>query len=224
MKKLAFSTLLFLTYYALAQKCSDYYYLQNNKTIEITLSNKKGKETGKMIYTISNVTKSGTTTTGTINSEFLDKNGKTASKATSNVKCTGGTLMMDMKMFIPSGQQEQMGTATGTATEAYIEYPANMKEGDMLNDGNISMDFKTQSGIGGHIEVNITHRKVEGKESVTTPAGTWACYKISYHSKLLFKMGIGIPISADVTEWYAPGFGTVKTESGGGKTEITAIK
>jgi hypothetical protein len=38
------------------------------------------------------------------------------------------------------------------------------------------------------------------------------------------KIGIGIPINADVTEWYAPGFGVVKTESGGGKTEITAIK
>jgi hypothetical protein len=70
----------------------------------------------------------------------------------------------------------------------------------------------------------MTKRKVEGRESVTTPAGTWNCFKITYHSKMIFKMGIGIPMNMDVTEWWAPGFGVVKTESDSGKTEITAIK
>ena len=37
-------------------------------------------------------------------------------------------------------------------------------------------------------------------------------------------MGIGIPVSTDVTEWFAPGFGIVKTESKGGGTAITAIR
>jgi hypothetical protein len=34
---------------------------------------------------------------------------------------------------------------------------------------------------------NITDRKVEGKESVTTPAGTFECMKISYntHSQMM---------------------------------------
>ena len=224
MKKLAFSTLVFLSYYALAQKCSDYFFLQNNKTIEMTIYNKKDKESGKMIYVISNVNKSGNSTTATINSEFLDKNGKSVSKGTNSIKCTGGILMMDMKMFIPSAQQEQISEVSGTADNSYLEYPTSLKEGDVLKDGSFSMDFKSKSGLGGHIDVAMTNRKVAGKETVTTPAGTWDCYKITYHSKMVFKMGIGIPINADVTEWYAPGFGTVRTESGGGKTEITAIK
>jgi hypothetical protein len=41
---------------------------------------------------------------------------------------------------------------------------------------------------------------------------------------MVFKMGIGIPMNMDVTEWYAPGFGTVKTESNSGDTEIVSIK
>ena len=132
--------------------------------------------------------------------------------------------MMDMKMFIPSAQQEQMGTAATGGAQAFIEYPANMKVGDNLNNGEFSMDFKMQSGINAHVDMSITNRKVDGKETVTTPSGTWDCFKISYHSKMKMKIGIGIPINADVTEWYAPGFGVVKTESGGGKTEITAVK
>ena len=190
----------------------------------MTISNKKGKETGKLVYNISNVSKKGTAVSATINSDFIDKNGKSISKATNSVQCDNGTLMMDMKMFIPSAQQAQMGDISATGTVNYLEYPLTMKEGDALKDASFSMDFKSQAGLGGHISIDMTNRKVAGKENITTPAGTWNCYKITYHSKMIFKMGIGIPMNSDVTEWYAPGFGVVKTESGGGTTEITSIK
>ena len=190
----------------------------------MSFTNKRGKETGKNIYTISDVNKSGTNFSSTINSELFDNKGKSIAKATNNIKCSGGIMMMDMKMFMPSTQQEQMGTAATGGVQAFIEYPVNMKVGDNLNSGEFSMDFKMQSGINAHIDMSITDRKVDGKETVTTPAGTWDCFKISYHSKIKMKIGIGIPINANVTEWYAPGFGVVKTESGGGKTEITAVK
>jgi hypothetical protein len=132
--------------------------------------------------------------------------------------------MMDMKMFIPSAQMEQMGEMSGAGSTNYLEYPSSMKEGDALKDASFSMDFKSTSGINSHISMDMTNRKVAGKESVTTPAGTWNCYKITYHSKMIFKMGIGIPMNFDVTEWFAQGFGVVKTESNGGTTQITAIK
>ena len=199
--------------------------MQNGKTIVMTIYNKKGKEVGKNTYIISNVkTTTRTTTTATVNSEFTDTKGKSIAKASNQVKRTAGVMMMDMKMFIPSAQQEQMGTAAATASDVYLEYPESMKEGDVLNDGEFKMDFKMQSGIAGSVSVLITNRKVEGKESVTTAAGTWQCFKITYHSKITMKMGIGIPINANVTEWYAPDFGVVKTESGSGKTEITSVQ
>jgi hypothetical protein len=224
MKQVFLLLLPFTSLTAFTQDCADYYYLQNNKTIEITISTKKGKETGKNIYIISNVVKTGGTTTATVNSEFLDSKGKSISRATNNIKCTGGVLMMDMKMFISPAQQEQMGQAAATASNVYLEYPATMKEGDMLKDGIFNMDFKSQAGLASSVSVNITNRKVEGKETITTPGGTWECFRISLHSKIVIKMLVSIPINADVTEWYAPGFGVVKTESGGGNTEITSIK
>ena len=71
----------------------------------------------------------------------------------------------------------------------------------------------------------VYDRKVEDKEKVSTPAGSWDCYKISYKSKMSIKMmGVGIPVSMDGTEWYAPGFGVVKSVSKHGTTEITSIK
>jgi len=208
----------------LSQECSKYFFLQNNKTIELTITNKKGNVAGKNIYIVSNVKNSGNTRSATVNSEFIDAKGNSINKATNNIKCVNGVMMMDMKTFIPSGQQEQMQTGAATATDVYLEYPANMKEGDDLKDGEFDMEFENAGGMKSHISINITNRKVEGKESVTTSAGTWDCFKISTKNKITTRIaGIGIPIKSSVTEWFAPGFGVIKTESSGGKTEITSI-
>ena len=130
-----------------------------------------------------------------------------------------------MKTFIPPAQMEQMKTGEAKATDVYLEYPANMNVGDQLKDGQFNMDYESTSGLKSSIEISITERKIEGKETITTSAGTWECYKISAKNKIVSKIaGIGFPIKMDVIEWFAPGFGIVKTESKTGKTEITSIK
>jgi len=178
-----------------------------------------------MTYVVSDSKKSGSITTATINSEFIDAKGKSITKATNNVKCENGVMQMNMKTFIPAVQQEQMKSGTANASDVYLEYPANMSVGDQLKDGQFNMDYESAGGLKSSIEISITDRKVEGKETVTTPAGTWECYKITAENKIVSKIaGIGIPIRMSVTEWYAPGFGVVKTESKTGKTEITAIR
>jgi hypothetical protein len=225
MKLLISFSFLFFSGNLFSQDCSTYYYLQNNKTIEMTISNKNGKEAGKMTYMVSDSKKSGSTVTATINSEFVDTKGKTITKGTNNVKCENGVMQMDMKVFIPAAQQEQMKSGTANASDVYLEYPANMNVGDQLKDGQLNMDYESAGGLKSSIEISITERKVEGKETVTTPAGTWECYKITSKNKITSRIaGIGIPITMSVTEWFAPGFGVVKTESKTGKTEITSIK
>lgn len=191
----------------------------------MTITNSKGKESGKMVYSISNVNKTGGTVFATVNSEFFNASGKSFNKAANNIKCENGVMMMDMKMFIPSAQQEQMKTGSASANDVYLEYPATIKEGDQLKDGQFSMDYESSTGLKSSIEISITERKVEAKETISTLAGTWECFKISTKNNITSKIsGIAIPIKLDVTEWFAPGFGVVKTESKAGKTEITSIK
>ena len=223
MKYLMALALLCMAGVAVSQDCKNYYYLQNNKTIEITISNKKGDPSGKQVFTVSNYQSSGTGASATINSEMFDKKGKSITKSVSTVKCAGGVMMMDMKMSMPQGGQDY-GNTDAKAENVYLEYPATMNVGGNLKDGH--MEIETDSkGMKQSITLDVTNRKVEGKESVTTPAGTWECYKITNTTKMKIKtMGIGIPMNMDVTEWFAPGFGIVKTESKGGSTEITSIK
>jgi len=207
-----------------AQDCSSYYFMQDKKTIEMTIYNKKGDPNGKQIYNVSGVSNSGGTTTANVNTEMFDKKGKSVTKSTGKYECKGGVVMVNMKMMIPSAQMEQFGKADVKADDVYIEYPSSMKAGDALKDANFNMDVD-QGGLKQSLILNITNRKVEGKESVTTTAGTWDCFKISYKAKMTIKTaGIGIPMNIDGTEWYAPDFGVVKTESKQGGTAITSIK
>lgn len=208
----------------MAQDCKNYYFLQNNKTIEMTIYNKKGDENGKQVYKVSDVKNGGGTTTGQLNSEMFDRKGKSLSKATGTIQCKGGVIMVDMKMSLPAAQQEQFGTTDAKAENIYIEYPASMKAGDQLKDATMNIEIENK-GMKQSVSMVVNNRKVEGKESVTTTAGTWECFKISYKSRISIKtMGIGIPVNMEGTEWFAPGFGIVKTESKHGGTAITAIK
>lgn len=223
MKQILLTLTLFFATTTFAQNCMNYYLLQNNKTIEMTIYNKKGDPTGKQVYSVSGLSTSGGATTATIKSEMFDKKGKTIATSTNNIKCSGGVMMMNMKMMLPQQQQEQLGKTEATAESVYVEYPANMNVGDNLKDASFSMDA-TMNGMQQNWTMNITDRKVEGKEKITTTAGSWDCYKISYKARMAIKtLGIGIPINMSGTEWFAPGFGVVKSQSNYGGTEITAM-
>jgi hypothetical protein len=224
MRKLVFLLTLFFAGRSIAQDCKNMYFLQGGKTVEMTIYGKKGNLNGKQVYTITNVTGTPSGVSSTVNSEMFDKTGKTIAKATNNIVCNKGALMMDMKMFIPAQQVEQMKTADASASTSYLEYPADMKPGDKLKDGEFNMDYSA-NGIASNISVNMTERSVLAKENVSSPAGSWDAYKITYKSRIRMKVaGIGIPVNMDVTEWYVPDFGVVKTESRSGTTLITAIK
>jgi hypothetical protein len=226
---------------AWSQDCTRYFFLQKGKVIEIGTYDKKGDSTGRQVWTVGDVSTTGATTAGSLSSETFNKKGKSIAKASGKIKCNGGVMMVDMKLVVPpgpqGGPQGPPGPALGPqpqgdpfsssdvkADSVYLEYPVTMKPGDALKDVNFTM---TISGRGPTKTLNmiISDRKVEAQESVTTPAGTWSCYKIGFKSKVTAKMGpFGFPVNVDGEEWYAPGFGIVKTQSKSGTTQITSIK
>lgn len=187
--------------------------------------NKRGAETARQSYQVSNVRQDGDAISAELSTELFDKKGKSVATSKSTVRCEDGIMMMDMKMAIPAQQNEQFANADIKVDNFYIRYPASMKVGDQLEDATMNMDMSTGTGVTQTVEMDVTDRKVESRESVTTPAGTWDCFKITYKSKMRIKtMGIGIPVNMDGTEWFAPGFGVVKSETRGGSTAIVEIK
>lgn len=215
-----------------AQDCKGFYYLDNSE-VQMTMYDRKAKESGKVTYKISDVAKSGATTTANFTSEMVDEKGKSLSKAAGKYKCTGGVLYVDAKASIPQEQMTAYKDMDVKAEDAFIEYQSSMSAGQTLKDVNFKMEIYNKGTLFSTITLDQTNRKVEGKETATTPAGTWECWKITYEGKIKASMAplnIGIPINIQATEWFAPGFGIVKTESSNkngklmGSTMITSVK
>lgn len=226
MKKIFLSLLLSacISSFVSSQNCNSYLLLQNNKKVEMTIYNKKGKENGKQVWNISNLATTGNTTSATVNTEFFNDKGKSINKGSSQIQCSNGILMMNMKLMLSEDQLKQMGDGSATAKGEFMEYPPTLKQDDVLKDGNLVMDYN-MGGMKASMELSVTERKVTGKESVTSPAGTWECFTITSLQKLTTKIaGVGIPMKLEVTEWFAPGVGIIKTESKYGTTLITLIQ
>ncbi len=211
MKKLFLAASIFVNAQLHAQNCTDYFFLQKGKTIEMTLYWKTGQSM-KQVYHVENVSSSGNVTTAVVNVEVI-AGGRSSVKSVNTIKCNGGNLLVNMKMSMPTPQGDK-DIIEAKSQEFYIEYPANMSVGDQLKDGILNLDdgFK----------MVVQDRKVQGKEKITTPAGTWDCFRITQKTKITIT-GIH-PIDVETTEWYAPGFGVVKTQSDKMRTEITSIK
>ncbi|HMR84831.1 MAG TPA: hypothetical protein PKE30_16915 [Niabella sp.] len=202
----------------------NYYYLQNSKTVTIGMFDRKGNADGKYVYKVSDVSKNGSMTSATVQSEVFDKKGKSMGGGKGTMQCKSGVLMIDMRMMLSPQQMEQFKNAKVEGKGAYMEYPASISVGQALQDGSFNMDMKMENGMAANVAIDVTNRKVEAKEKVTTSGGTWDAYKITYDAKTVITMGIGIPIKMQITEWFVPDFGMVKSSSRWGTQELLSVE
>ncbi|WP_160713383.1 hypothetical protein [Chitinophaga solisilvae] len=212
-----------------AQHCEGYYYLLNNAEVEMSLYDAKGGDAGKNIYKITNVHKEGNGTASDFSSTFYDKNNKVITTSTGHFKCSGNGVAIDMKVGMPSMPQLKDMKMEAKSSETFLDYPANMHEGQELKGGSFEM-AGNMNGMDISIGYAVTDRKVAGTEKITTPAGSWNCMKITYNLAFKMKMmGAGVPMNINAVEWFAPGFGVVKSASFKdgkqmGSTLITGLK
>lgn len=214
----------FLATTAVFAQCDNYFFLQSQKTIEVAITDKKGKPNGKQLYKVQEVTKSGNVSSGAVSTELYNEKGKLQATNNMKVSCQAGMLNMDMRIFIPEEQSKQFNNATATTEEAYLEYPNSIKVGEKLKDGKIVMTIDN-NGLKQKLTVIVSDRMVEAEEKVTTSAGSWDTFKVHYKTMVNVEtMGIPVKINIEGTEWYAPGFGSVKTLSKYGTTEVISMK
>ncbi|MFT3700959.1 MAG: hypothetical protein QM802_01205 [Agriterribacter sp.] len=209
--------------YVHAQHCTSYFF-DNKKIIQLDNYNKRGDKDGYLIYKITGITTKGSTTTAQVNTQLFDKNKKLLNTGNHIVKCFGDMVLMDMKLFIPQQQTEQYGSPETILKNSFLEFPADMKEGDHLKDGHFEMEVD-KNGLKQILQMDITDRVITGKETITTTAGRWECFIIKQSIKLNLQTGpIAIPLTIETTEWYAPSLGIAKTITGEQATQLASIK
>ncbi len=213
-----------------AQECRNFYYLLNNAEIEMTIYDAKGEPSAKQLYKIDQVQEEEGGRTSDFTSTMLDKKGKVVTTGKGKFKCNGDNIYVDMQMSMPNMTQMKNMKMEAKSSNAYLGYPSGMQTGQTLPDGAFEMEGNS-NGMNMQMSFKVSNRQVVGKEMVTSPAGSWDCFKITYDGDFSMKvLGIGAPMHITATEWFAPGFGVVKTESYGkneklaGSTLITGVK
>jgi len=193
----------------LAQDCPMYYPDMENAQLEHKQYDKKGGLTGSSIQKITSIKKSAGSTEVQVTAESFDAKGKSLGSGQLTARCEGGIYYIDMKNFMSQQTMESYKDMEMKVEGGNLEMPSSMKAGDLLKNGDMKMSFSSGGMVIMNITISISNRKVEALENLTTPAGTFECYKIS--SEVATKMMINVKTRN--IEWYAKGVGMVKSET-----------
>jgi hypothetical protein len=209
-----------------AQECPMYYPDKENTQMEYKQYDKKGGLSGSSVQKITSIKKSAGSTEVAVSSESFDAKGKSLGTANLKARCEGGIFYIDMSNYLNQQSTDAYKDMQMTVEGGNLEMPSGLKAGDVLKDGDLKMSFSSGGMNVMNISVSITNRKVEAVENLTTPAGTYECYKISYD--IATKMMISVKMKG--VEWYSKGVGMVKSETYSkdgklqGSTVLSALK
>lgn len=233
-KTILFSALLvsglsFSAFHVLTGPCDSMLFFKEGTATTMTHYEANGKVSGSTKTVYKDVTKSANEASVKASQQNYDKKGKLTTSSNFTIKCQDGTLLFDMKMFLPQQQAEAYKDMEMTIEGADMEMPNNLEVGKSLKDADIKFHFKPKGDMplpAMKMEVKITNRKVEAKETITTPAGSFECFKISEDAefKTLFSM------KTRTINWFSLEAGNVRTESykeNGkllSKSELTELK
>lgn len=200
-----------------SQECVFYSPVEKGTVLKHSNYDKKDKLTGTSIQTvIDNYIKEGVQTVK-IRNEYQDVEMDSVFMTELEMKCKDGRYYVDMESYIGESTLTPYSNMETTFEVENMTIPAELKTGDILDNGRVTVVVSNNGMKIMTISVNISNRKVEAKEDITTPAGTFECYKISYDisTKML------ITIKASTVEWYAKNVGVVRSESYNKKGKLT---
>jgi hypothetical protein len=193
-----------------AQDCNPFYAMREGGTANYEYYDAKDKKTSSSTTTIREVKKISGGIEAEVAMTMMDKTGKEMFQGTTRIICRNDTLFMDVGSLInpglaqSAGKMEMSMTGDGMTIPGYLR--AGMQLPDSHNEFSIGMNGMTLMTI----SIDISEHKVEAEEKVTTPAGTFDCFRVSYVSNSKTTI---LKTSTRTVQWYSKGVGIVKTES-----------
>lgn len=208
-----------LTFFAFAQKsdgkCKAYFPTIQGAVLEYTVRDiKNGSNKGTIRQTVSDVIDTDNGLKIIAKSERTDQNVRIDQQGTYSVsgememRCENGIFYTDVRSLLDSKTaMYKGGDAKLSGTD--LQLPAQMSPGQSLPDADISIGAETAGLPIPPITIEVVNRRVEAVESITTPAGTFNCYKITCE----VEMHPVISSYMRLVQWIAEGVGTVKSET-----------
>jgi hypothetical protein len=208
-----------------AQTCEGYFPVIKGAVMESTSYSDKGKKQSVQKVTIKDVEKNGDEFIIRVLSDIKDEKDKLISQGEYEAHCEKGVFFINMKSMISAEQMKAWRDMNVSIQADDMEYPVDFAPGQKLADAHLSVNVSMNDMNMPGFFIDITERVVEGKETITTPAGTFECMKVS--SKQKIKNIVSYEMRA--IEWLAKGKGVVRVETYKGEkmkgyTELTSLK
>lgn len=207
---LLFLSLVFCFSFANAQDdCEIYYPMKEGAKFQITHYDKSKKKASSVVnYEITNVKKTGQGTASTLKMS-VESNGKNAiPEQEVDLVCTGNKLSIDFESLLNPEMLAQYGQFDYEITGTNLDWPSDLSVGKTLPDAEMNMAL-SMHGMNMTVSTKVTNRKVIDKEKITTPAGSFDCYVMTYDTTVK-AMGMNTKMSSK--QWFAKGVGMVKQE------------
>lgn len=192
-----------------AQNCSTYYPMEVGTRLEYEVYGRNGKTEGTQWQEVTSVTETPEGEKVMMNIGFSDAREKNTYESEYGFTCTGSAIRIDYQSLLSGAMLDQYEGMEMEISGTDIELPNNLVVGQDLPDARVEMTVK-MSGINMKIAVDMTNRRVEKKESVTTPAGTFDCFVLYSESQSKMMMA-NTTISSRT--WLAEGVGMVQSET-----------
>jgi len=199
-----------------AQEC-EYYPVKKGAIMAYQSMDDKGKITGTSRITILDILQSASSAVYNVKAEFWSDKNKPLDTREYTMKCEDGVFSIDMKSMLDPKSMEGFKDMEITFSGTDMSFPSSLSAGQVLPDADVTIGLASGGLTMMNMTVKVTNRKVVGVESVTVPAGTFECYKITYDAET--KMGIKITSTA--AQWLNKGAGSVKTETYDKKGKLT---
>lgn len=193
-----------------AQDCAVMYdYFKKGVTLEYTSYDEKGKVLAVNTQKVRQIDQVADTLVATFDLTSVNGKGKEQYQNTFPMKCHAGTVFVDMRTMMPPQTKQESADMQMEFKGNDQVFPASMQVGQTLPDANMEMTMR----LGGMTLMNtqyfIKNRKVEAREEITTPAGTYNCLRISYD----FEYKLMGTRTNHTLYWYSPSVGMVRSVS-----------
>jgi hypothetical protein len=196
-----------------AQNCELYLPLVENTGMQYQNFNRRDRLEGTQDVMIKQVTKLADRVEALVNVKYYDNRENFQHEGEYTIACKGNELLIDIQSMLDPNMMAGFENMEVSISGTNIEIPGNMKVGDVLPEATMDMKVTTSGMTISEMKFITRNRKVEAKESITTPAGTFECFKITYENFTETRaMGIPVRVTMKGVEYYAPGIGNVRSE------------
>ncbi len=192
-----------------AQQDSGYFPLQKGRSATFTQYDGKDRIVGTTQQTVIEVTHTAEGLKAAFMSEHKDAKGNTDISGEIYMRSIGNTYYLDIRNILDINTLKMFQDREIEIIGNEIELPVALSVGQTLPDASMTVNMSMDGFPVPSMTIRVFDRQVVGTEEVTTPAGTYSCFKIDYWIEIDCVFTSRLKSS----EWVAKNVGTVKSET-----------